>query len=185
LSAIGSDREGSTAYFRTKGLAEDLVRASGLEWLIVRASIVLGERGEFLRILRDLVKPLPLVPLPGGGRFRIQPVLVDDVALAVSAAIEKKEAWNRQLGLCGPKAFEFRELLRRVAGQRRRIYVPLPWPLMRAIAILGEALLPNPPINRDELAMLALGSSCDPAPLEALLGIRMRPVDPLLESGAS
>jgi hypothetical protein len=99
--------------------------------------------------------------------------------------VERNEGWNRQLGLCGPKAFEFRDLLRRVAGTRRRFYLPIPWPLMRAIAFLGETLLPNPPINRDELEMLALGSTCDPGALQALLSLRLRPVDSLLEAGAS
>jgi len=44
----GADPEGTTHYIRAKGKAGDVVRASGLDWVIFRPSIVFGEGGEFV-----------------------------------------------------------------------------------------------------------------------------------------
>src|SRR5262249_41510052 len=110
VSALGAHREGPTAYFRTKALAEDIVAARGLEWLVFRCSIVLGAAGEFFRLLRDLTR-FPIVPVVGHGHYPIQPVLLDDVAEAVTRAVEADSGWNRVYGVCGPRRLTLRALL--------------------------------------------------------------------------
>jgi NADH dehydrogenase len=159
------------------------VKTSGLEWLILRCSIVLGRGGEFLRLLARLSR-LPLVPVPGHGRYLLQPLLVEDLAEAVARAGERPEVWNRIYRLCGPRAFELRELLRRASRGRPRLYLPIPWPLVMVGAKLAEWLLPSPPVTTEELSMLARGSTCDPGRLEADFGLELRGVEGLLSGAA-
>jgi uncharacterized protein YbjT (DUF2867 family) len=180
VSAVGADPDDPEPYFRSKGRAEDLVRASGLEWLVLRCSVVLGEGGEFLRLLRRLTGPLPVVPVPGHGRYRLQPVHVADVAELVARACERAAAWNATYPVCGPRVYELRELLRRVAGRRPRLFLPVPWALLWTGAAFMQWLLPSPPVTRGELAMLARGSTCDPRATEAAFGLALRAVDGLL-----
>jgi len=184
MSAIGADLDGPTRYFRTKARAEELVRSSGLSWLVARGSVVLGRAGEFFRLLADLTR-FPLVPMPGSGRFELQPVLLEDVAEAVARAVERPEAWNRVYGVCGPRRFTLAELLRLASGKRARVLVPLPWPLVVLGARLGEHLLPHPPVTSDELAMLSRGNVCDPGPVERALGVSFRGVEDLLAQVAT
>jgi len=179
MSAVGADRDGPTRYFRTKARAEEMVRASGLEWLVARGSVVLGRAGEFFQLLRQLTQG-PVVPLPGGGGFELQPVLLEDVAEVVAQAVDRPEAWNKIYGVCGPKRFTLKEMLRLASGKRSRVFLPIPWPLMVAGARLGQMLLPNPPVTTDELAMLALGNVCDPKPVARALGVSFRGVEELL-----
>ena len=177
VSALGADPADAVAYFRTKGRAEDLVRASGLEWLVLRFAIVLGRGGEFLEILRRLAAS-PLVPLPGGGRVPLQPIHLADAAEMMARAGERSALWGRTWCACGPRPLELRELVRRVAGGPR-LYLPVPWALARGGAAVLR-LLPAPPVTPDELAMLARGSVCDPGPAATAFGIALRGVEELL-----
>ena len=86
LSALGADPDGDTAYIRSKGQAETLVRGSDLEWVIFRPSVVFGEGGEFLPYTKRLAPPY-VTPLPGGGKTRFQPIWVDDLVGMIAETI--------------------------------------------------------------------------------------------------
>jgi NADH dehydrogenase len=184
MSAIGADPAGPTRYFRTKARAEEMVRSSGLAWLVARGSIVLGKAGEFFRLLRDLTR-FPVVPVPGSGAFELQPVLLEDVAEVMARAVERPEAWNRVYGVCGPRRFTLREMLRLASGRRARRLLSIPWPLVSLGAKIGERVLPDPPVTTDELAMLARGNVCDPGPVQRALGLSFRGVEELLAEVAA
>jgi NADH dehydrogenase len=186
VSALGARPDAPTAYARTKAEAERRVRESGLDWIVLRPSIVFARDGEFYGILDDLTAT-PLVPVLGPGRARLSPVHADDLAEIEAAAFDHPAAWNRAYEVCGPEAIPFVDLLRRVArGRGRRIalvHVPL-W-LARPAVRMMAALLPDPPITPEQLVMLEEGSSCDPGPAERAFGVRMRPVNDILGDGAA
>lgn len=183
VSALGADRWDEVAYFRTKGLAEEMVRTSGLAWLVLRCSVVLGEGAEFVRMLRRLAR-FPVVPVPGSGRQRLQPVHVDDVAEIVARAVDEAPLWNRCHAVCGPRVLRLRELLR-LAARGPRVFLPLPLPLLALGAWLARRLLPSPPITPDELAMLRRGSACDSTRVERDFGIVLRPVEAVVSGRAA
>ena len=87
LSALGADPDGETAYIRSKGLAEGIVRDSGLEWVVFRPSVVFGDGGEFVRYTKRLAPPY-VTPLPGGGETRFQPIWVGDFVPMLADAID-------------------------------------------------------------------------------------------------
>jgi NADH dehydrogenase len=86
MSALGADPDGDTAYIRSKGLAEAVVRKSDLEWTIFRPSVVFGDGGEFIPYTKRLAPPY-LTPLPGGGTTRFQPVWVGDLVPMLADAV--------------------------------------------------------------------------------------------------
>lgn len=75
MSALGADPDGQTAYIRAKGRAEEVVRESSIEWVIVRPSVVFGDGGEFVSFTKTLTTPY-VTGLPGGGSTRFQPIWV-------------------------------------------------------------------------------------------------------------
>ncbi len=87
MSALGADPEGDTAYIRSKGLAEAIVRESDLEWTVFRPSVVFGDGGEFIPYTKRLAPPY-LTPLPGGGKTRFQPIWVGDLVPMLADAVE-------------------------------------------------------------------------------------------------
>lgn len=90
MSALGADPDGETAYIRSKGQAEELVRDSTLEWVIFRPSIVFGDGEEFIPYTKQLAPPY-LTPLPGGGRTRFQPIWVGDFVGIIADAVESAD----------------------------------------------------------------------------------------------
>ncbi|MCS7266527.1 MAG: complex I NDUFA9 subunit family protein [Geminicoccaceae bacterium] len=182
VSAIGADPASASRYAQTKARGEAAVRAAFPRAAILRPSIVFGPEDNFFNRFAAMARIAPALPLVGGGATRFQPVYVGDVAEAVVRALERPEHDGRVFELGGPKVYTFRELLEytlKVTG-RRRLLLPLPFPLARALARILE-LLPTPPLTRDQVTLLerdnvvaagmpgleALGVA--PTPLEAVV----------------
>jgi len=87
MSALGADPNADTAYIRSKGEADRVVRESGLDWTIFQPSVVFGEGDEFVGFTKQLAPPY-FTPLPGGGKSKFQPVWVGDIVEMLAMAVE-------------------------------------------------------------------------------------------------
>ena len=91
LGALGVEERASLHYASSKARAERAVRESGLTYTILKPSLMWGERDGFFNIVAALVKvPAPIVPVPGNGKSRFQPIWVGDVARVVVAAVQAR-----------------------------------------------------------------------------------------------
>ena len=159
VSALGADAEGKSKYARTKAEGEAAVRAAVLTATVVRPSIVFGQDDDFFNRFGALAAQAPVLPLPGGGQTRFQPVFVNDVAAAIAACVTDPAAQGKTYELGGPAVFSFKELMQLVLAQtqRDRLLVPLPWPLAKAIGVAGDlmSILPMaPPLTADQVELL-------------------------------
>jgi len=159
LSALGADPDGDTAYIRAKGQAEAIVRESGLDWTIVRPSVVFGEGGEFVSFtkrLKGMFAPgVPLYPLPGGGKTRFQPIHVEDLVPMLVAAVEDDEHVGETYEVGGPETLTLRQVTDLVyAAERKDVtIVPLPMPLAKiGLSVLGA--IPGFPMGPDQYRSL-------------------------------
>jgi NADH dehydrogenase len=160
LGALGvADRE-ELHYAKSKARAEQAVRESGLDWTILRPSLLFGPRDGFFNIVAGLVRiPVPLVPVPGNGMSRFQPLHVRDLALCARLSLERPATIGRAYELGGPRTWTYREITAEVARAvgRRRFIVPMPIPLIRLVAGTMEALrVRGFPVATDQLRQLAL-----------------------------
>lgn len=87
MSALGADPNADTAYIRSKGEADRVVRSSGLDWTIFQPSVVFGEGDEFVGFTKQLAPPY-FTPLPGGGKSKFQPIWVGDIVEMLAMAVE-------------------------------------------------------------------------------------------------
>src|SRR5512139_286610 len=86
-SALGSRENAASAYHRTKFEAEQLVRASGLPFVILRPSLIYGAGDQFTIRLAEAIRLSPVLPVIGSGRSKVQPLFIDDaVSCIVKAA---------------------------------------------------------------------------------------------------
>jgi len=183
VSAIGARPDAPTAYWRTKAEAEAIVQGSGLEWIVLRPSLVFAPDGEIFRILAQLTA-FPIVPVLGPGTARLAPIRADDLADIEVRALDRPAAWNRVHEAAGPEALEFNELVRRAARARGRrvalVHVPLALakPLVAALSKIAGRLSP---ITPDQLAMLSEDSVADPLALQREFGVEPRSIQALLE----
>jgi nucleoside-diphosphate-sugar epimerase len=116
-------------YSRSKLEAEEFVKSSGLQWLILRPSEVYGLReGDTINRLIQWVKKYPVVPVIGKGQARLSPVYIEDVVSAMERSILDKELESETILLAGPEELTFNELVDRIAkyfGVRRfKLHLP-------------------------------------------------------------
>jgi uncharacterized protein YbjT (DUF2867 family) len=137
--------------------AEQGIRASALEWTILRPTMIYGDPGDRnLSRLLPLLRRAPVLPVPGGGHLQ-QPVHAADVADAVLTAAERPGAVGRTYDVAGPEPFTFCELLRtsaRAVASRTR-FVPVPLFPVIAAARGYELLSRHPRIRAEQLRRLA------------------------------
>jgi uncharacterized protein YbjT (DUF2867 family) len=115
-----------------------------------------GPDDYFLTTLARLLQTLPVYPLFGRGRTRLQPVHVDDVAEAIARILGCAADVGRpcyEFG--GPRSYTYAELLRSVAGRigARPWLLPLPFALWQAVALLSE-FVPGAPLTRSQVALM-------------------------------
>ena len=173
MSAVGArDEPGATRYHRTKWQGEELVRHSGLAYVIVRPSIISGPESAPIRTLARLHRWLPAVPVFGDACFPTQPVWSDDVALALSLAAERADLTGAfELG--GPQLLTYEDFVLTIGRVSRhpRPLIHVPLELARWGTSVLELLGPAAPITSAQLQMLVEGSATPGSVIETVFGI--------------
>lgn len=178
MSALGLTDRPDTGYMRAKAAAEAAVRESGLAWTIFRPSFIVGPGG-FVEEYGRLIRRAPLVPIPGGGRYPVQPVARGDVAAAFVRALKVSASVGRTYDIAGPERTTFEGFIDRImeAMGRRKAKVHVPLAMLRPAAAVLQRLTPNPPATTDEIRLLAAGNVGDPEPAVRDLGLDLTPLD--------
>jgi uncharacterized protein YbjT (DUF2867 family) len=155
VSGIGADSGSGSPYIRARGRGELLVRQAFPGATIVRPGAMFGPGDALFGTLAELARLLPVLPLIGGGRTRLQPVYVDDVADAIAHILAASGTTGQSYELAGPGVYTLRELATlalRLIGKRRRL-VPVPFAVAQVQARLFE-LLPSPPLTTGQVDLL-------------------------------
>ena len=111
VSGIGADPESGSAYIRSRGRGERVVQEAFPGATIVRPSAMFGPGDALFGTLAHLARLLPVLPLIGGGRTRLQPVYVEDVAEAIARILADPATAGRTYELAGPEVYTMRELV--------------------------------------------------------------------------
>ncbi|PYU21526.1 MAG: hypothetical protein DMG30_17375 [Acidobacteria bacterium] len=183
VSATGADENSSNRYYRTKGQAEALVRASGLAYTVLRAPLLLGSNTAGAAALKRNVSGTR-AKLIGGGRNLQQPLYVDDLArAAVVAATQAPVATNLTLDLVGPVSLPERELVERAArllGRRVRIG-SIPKILLSLVLAVRQCIAGNG-FSRDVLEVITADTRLDPMPAATKIGIQLTGIDEMIQA---
>ena len=184
VSATGADEASRNRYYRTKGEAEALVRASGVPYTVLRAPLLLGPSTAGAAALQRNISG-GKTKLIGGGRHLQQPLHVDDLArAALASATQELVARNLTLDLVRPalhcrSASSWREPPACSAGtfasaRFRRICSPWCWPFARRIG--------KPGFSRDVLEVITADTHLDPQPAACKLGIQLTGIDEMIQA---
>lgn len=171
VSAISADA--ATDYARTKLAGEAALRASGLDFTILRPSLVYGE-GSYggTSLLRGLAGFPFVLPIPGKGDARFSPIHLDDLAAMIACVLDGRAA-GATLTPCGPETLRLDTLLVRLRtwlGLRPGIRLPIPMALIRLVARLGDRL-GDGPIATVSLAQMEHGNEGDAAEAASATGV--------------
>jgi len=143
ISAVGADAAAGTDYARTKAETERLVEASGLDWLILRPSLVV-DRAAFggTGLIRALAAFPLITPVVGGDQV-FRPIPLGDLTAAVVAALRPGAPSRQTLDMPGPEAVTMAEtvrLYRGWMGLRPARVLRVPRPLAAPALMIGDLL---------------------------------------------
>lgn len=121
LSELGADPGSANPYLRTRGHADELIRVSGMQYVILRCAPVLGVDTPLgVALGRAGRRPAPVSP--GDGRQRLNPVWSGDVAEALLCADTREAGVGDAFDLGGPETLTYDELVRRATGKSRIVH---------------------------------------------------------------
>ena len=109
-------------YFSGKARLERVLAASGLQYSILRPTVLFGREDILINNIAWALRRFPVFAVFGDGRYRLQPIYVED--LAALAVAEGEQTQNHIIEAIGPETFTYEELVAAVSqaiGQPRRI----------------------------------------------------------------
>lgn len=128
VSSYLADPKFKSEYGRTKLIAENIVKGSGLNYTIIRPTQIYGkgDKYNFTKLIQ-LIKTSPVIPMIGDGRYSLQPVYVKDLAMIIKQTVNKN--FNKTYIAASDKSIEFNGLIDDIAGslnlKRFKLHVPL------------------------------------------------------------
>ena len=170
VSAIGAAPDAPTKYHRSKHSAETSIGESGLEFVVLRPSLIYGSGDRFVSMLEKMIRMSPIIPIPGSGRFKLQPVYIDDLTRVISCAAATDALRGETVVVAGPDQLEYLQILAYVKSAlgKRRMNLHIPMAVMRILAACGEAILRPAPLTRDQLLMMSMGNVGDTAKMRQI-----------------
>jgi nucleoside-diphosphate-sugar epimerase len=156
-------------YARAKTRAEEAIRASDVPFTILRPTIMLGPGSATLAALERLAR-MPIIPVFGDGRARVQPIFVDDVVAFVVAVLDEDRFRGETLELGGPAVLAIEELLQHIRQARtgsrgRTIHIPLGLALASLKFAQSIGLAGVLPLSVGQLSPFRFDSTIDANPL--------------------
>jgi NADH dehydrogenase len=112
VSITNPSEDSPLEYFRGKAKLERALRESGLSWAILRPTVLFGKEDILINNIAWTLRKFPIVGVFGDGKYRLQPIYVDDLAkLAVEQGSQME---NVVIDAIGPETFTYRELVEKI-----------------------------------------------------------------------
>jgi NADH dehydrogenase len=154
VSVSNASADAPTSYFVAKAEVEEIVKASGLSYAILRPTLLHGPGDILINNLAWTLRRLPVFGMPGDGSYRVQPVFVGDVAdLAIRLGGQTGET---TVDAAGPEIFRFVDLVRVIRDRigARSLVVGLPRAAVLAATGLLGRMVGDVVLTRDEIVEL-------------------------------
>ena len=181
LTCAGGAGAKSQPWVPARKMAENAVRESGMEYVILRPSWVYGPEDRTLNRMIGFTRYLPFTPVIGDGRTAVQPVSVFDVARVAARAAIIPAGINQTYDLGGPEPLTLDQLARAVQNVmgKTRTLVHLPVAFAKLVAGL-LSMLPRPPLSPAAVDFILMQEKIDPGPAEKAFGLRFEDVETAL-----
>lgn len=174
MSNLGAGPDQRFPLLYMKWRAEEEVKNSGMDFVILRPSVIFGEGDGFVRALAGVIKKTPLAPIIGSGKTRFQLISVEDIANCVAQSLNDERTTNQIIPLGGPEYLTYEEIVDLIIEELklRRAKVHIPVPLMQSMVWMGEKLGLKLPITSAQLAMIARDNITNLDVVERIFGFK-------------
>jgi uncharacterized protein YbjT (DUF2867 family) len=128
LGGLGEPGQGLSPHLRSRQETGDILRASGVPVIELRASIILGSGSLSFEMIRALVERLPVMICPRWVQSKAQPIHIQDVISYLTASLQLPHGTGRVYEIGGTDVVSYEKIMREYARQRglRRWMIPVP-----------------------------------------------------------
>jgi len=157
ISITNPSQESQLEYFRGKAIVERALEESGISHCILRPAVLFGQEDILVNNIAWLLRRLPVFGVFGDGRYKLQPIHVDD--LAALAVEHGQKTQNSTIQAIGPETFTYRELVEavgKIIGRPRPVVSVPPQLGFFAARIIGR-LVGDVFVTREEIEGLMAG----------------------------
>jgi nucleoside-diphosphate-sugar epimerase len=168
LSRVGAEKNCSFPVLKSKALAEEIIRNSGIPYTILRLTDVFGHGDHFSTQIKAAVRHSPLfLPIPGDGKTNLQPLWIEDLLTCLMLIFEEGVFEKRTYELGGGEYFSFRKLLHIMMQhmRRNRLLIPISPAYLRIYNLWFKQYKDSFPLSTLWLDLLAVERTC---PLNSL-----------------
>jgi nucleoside-diphosphate-sugar epimerase len=150
-----------SAYHTTKWQGEEIVRASKLNYTILKAGLVYGRGDHLINNLSNLFRKMPVFAQVGWKEKTVRLIAVEDLVDVICASLDEGRFARQTVAVMGPEEFPFSQAARRIAKVLGKSIIVLPFPVFfhRILAFFSEQFMPKPLITKAQVQMLADGIS--------------------------
>lgn len=179
LSFLRARPDCGSAYHESKCAAEEIVRASGLDYTIFKAGVIYGRGDHMLDHLSRALYTFPIFGLVGMKEKPVRPLAVEDLVAAIVASFQDSRLSCKTVSITGPEEITLREAVRRVGEVigRHPLCLPTPLVIQKIIARVAEATMKIPLLSLAQLKILSEGivealPACETLPADLMPATR-------------
>jgi len=161
-------------YAYSKLAAEELVKSSGLKYIILRPTVIYGKGDkESLGMLFNIIKKYPFAPVIGNGDYKLQPVYIDDVISVIIKCLDFKHT-NKTYFVAGPEPLTFNDIINKTSAilSKKTIKLHFPLPILKVLLKPYEILSKNPSLTYKKLEIVTENKVCDISSTKKDLGFK-------------
>ena len=171
-----------SGYHESKWAAEEIVRASGLDYTIFKCGVIYGKGDHMLDHLSHAFYTFPIFAFVGFADKKIRPTAVEDLARIVKASLVNGALSNQTVVVLGPEEMTLRQAVRRVAHVvgKRPLMFPMPLWFHYILGWFVERVMKTPLVSLAQVRMLSEGMT-EPLPQSDTLPPELAPKIPFSE----
>jgi len=118
ISVTNPAEQDHLPYYQGKALQEKTLRELGVDYAIVRPTLVFGKEDILVNNIAWTIRKFPVVPIFGSGKYQVQPIFVEDLA-AISVEASRSEG-SQTIDAAGSETFTYESFLRLIARELNR-----------------------------------------------------------------
>lgn len=168
LSRVGADKHSTYPVLKAKGLAEEVIRKSGLTHTIIRLTDVYGKNDHFVTDFSRAIRYAPVVmPFPSSGKIALQPFWVNDLVACLMLILDEEPYDNRLIEIGGAEYYTIREILQIINEKmrRHRLIFPISPAYLRLFNLWFKPRRGAFPLSSAWIDLLAMDRTC---PLDSM-----------------
>lgn len=130
VSSMSAKRNNPDDYGKVKQQVEEIIKKSGLNYTVLRPSIIYGKGSTSFNFIITKLRSIPFfVPIIGNGKYRLSPVHIDDVISSIIACLKNKKTDKKDYDLPGGEEIYFVDLINAIKKNqginKRNLPIPI------------------------------------------------------------